>query len=617
MMQFFRSAAKPIILVTTIAFFIWLVYDLSGLGGGGGMLTTTSVGKVNGETVDARTFQQAVQQAMDSRQRQTGASMSLEEAAQVRDQVWDQFVQDFIFRAEYDRHNIRATDQEVAEAIKSSPLREIAQNPEFQTDGQFDASKYQRWLASASGQATVPYLEQRYRDEIMRSKLIRGVIGDVFLSDAALWERYRDEREMVRVGILIVNPETAISDAEAPVSAAEIEGYYREHRDEFKRSKAAFLSFISLPRAPDASDSAAALTRIRALRDEIVGGAPFADVARRESADTLSGKEGGELGEMNRTGVDSTFGAAAMSLPLKTLSQPVQSAFGWHLIEVDSRSGDTFKARHILVPIEVTGSHRAYLDRVADSMEILAAERLEPTALDTAARALGLPIQQVGPVLQGGTVIAKGTGRIPDVSIWAFQAKPGEESPVIEAELSYVVFRLDSLQEEGIPELATIRGEVEARARLAKKQVAAEALANRLAAQAAQGARLRTLLATQTGTSYRELGPVARLSTGLPEPKLIGAAFGAPVGGIAGPVRAADGVYLFEGLERTPADSAQFVANLVQLRAAALQGARQNRVRAYVTALRSSAKIVDRRSEIYTTSAQAAAATQAAQTPLP
>jgi len=32
MMQFFRSAAKPIILVTTIAFFIWLVYDLSGPG---------------------------------------------------------------------------------------------------------------------------------------------------------------------------------------------------------------------------------------------------------------------------------------------------------------------------------------------------------------------------------------------------------------------------------------------------------------------------------------------------------------------------------------------------------------------------------------------------------
>jgi len=606
MMQFFRSAAKPIILVTTIAFFIWLVYDLSGLGGGGGMLTTTSVGKVNGESVDSRTFQAAVQQAIDARQRQTGASLSLEEVAQVRDQVWDQFVQDYIFRAEYARHGIRATAEEVAEAIKSQPLRELAQNPEFQTDGQFDQAKYQRWLQSSAGQSFVPLLEDRYRDEIMRGKLIRGVIGDIYLSDAALWERYRDEREMIRVGILEVNPATAVSDDAAPVSAEEVESYYGAHPDEFKRPRAAYLSFIALPRLPDASDSAAALTRARALRDEIAGGAPFADVARRESADTVSGKNGGELGEMNKNAIDSSFAAAALSLPLKTLSQPVRSGFGWHLLEVESRNGDTFTARHILVPIEVAGAHRLLLDRRADSLEQLAAERLEQSALDSAATALKLRVQAAGPVVQGGAVLNPETGRIPDASIWAFQAKPGEQSPVLEAERAYVVARLDSLQEEGIPPLASIRSEVESRARLAKKQAAAEVVARRLADEAGKGVHLKQL-AEGAGLAYRELGPVARLSTGLPEPKLIGAAFGAPVGGIAGPVRSDDGIYLFEGLERVPADSAEFAKNLVQIRAAALQGARQNRVRAYVAALRTSAKIVDRRAEIYTTSAQAAA----------
>ena len=606
MMQFFRSAAKPIILVTTIAFFIWLVYDLSGLGGGGGMLTSTSIGKVNGESVDSRTFQAAVQQAIDARQRQTNTSLTLEEVAQVRDQVWDQFVQDFIFRAEYERHGIHATPEEVAEAIRSSPLREIAQSPEFQTDGQFDVTKYQAWLSSASGQAYIPMLEERYRDEIMRGKLIRSVIGDVYLSDAALWERYRDERETVKVGVLTLDPSTAVQDNAVSVTPAEVEQYYREHRDEFKRPRAAFLSYISLNRETNAGDSALALSRIRALRDEITGGAPFADVARRESMDTISGRNGGDLGEINRNAVDSSFAAAAMSLPLNTLSQPVRSAFGWHLIEVKTRKGDVFTSRHILVPIEVAGEHRALLDRRADSLEQLAAERLEGTAIDTASRALGLPMRNVI-VVAGGAIASPETGRIPDVSVWAFQAQVGEHSPVIEAERAYVVARLDSVHQEGIPALETIRADVEARVKLEKKKVAALEIANRLAAAARAGTRLRALTPVP-GMTYRELGPVARLSTGLSEPKLIGAAFAAPVNGVTGPVSASDGVYLFEGIERTSADSAEFVKNLVQVRASVLQGARQNRVRAYVTALRSNAKIVDRRSEVYTTSAQAEAA---------
>ncbi len=610
MMQFFRSAAKPIILVTTIAFFVWLVYDLSGLGNGGGLLTKTSVGKVNGTTVDARTFQASVQQAVEGRQRQSGASLTLEELAQLRDQVWEQAIQDIIFRAEYDRHDLKVSPEEVAEAIRTSPIRELAQSPEFQTDGKFDLSKYQRWLTSTSGQAAVPYLESRYRDELLRGKLIRGVIGDVYVSDAALWERYRDEKEQVKVGSLRVDPSVAISDPAVPVTPQEIDEYYRTHKDEFKRPRTAYLSFVSVPRLPDAADTAAAIARARSLREEILKGAPFAEVAKRESADTMSGKLGGDLGVMSKSQVDPAFALAVATLPLKTVSEPVPSSFGYHIIEVESRTGDTFKSRHILIPVEVTGAHRDLLDRRADSLEQLSAERLEASALDTAASALRIEIRKLAPLVEGGRVSAGETGNVPDVGIWAFQAKPGEHSEVIEAERSYVVFRLDSLLPEGVPPLETIRGTVQARVQLAKKRVAAKEMATRLATTARQGTPLKQLAGP--GMEYKELGPFARLSAPLPDPKLIGAAFGPGPKEIAGPVSTDDGVYVFQGIERIPADSAEFVKNLTQIRNAALQAARQSRVRAYVAALRTSAKIVDKRSEIYNrTNAQAAAANTA------
>ena len=44
-----------------------------------------------------------------------------------------------------------------------------------------------------------------------------------------------------------------------------------------------------------------------------------------------------------------------MNAPLKKLSEPVLSQYGFHLIEVQSRKGDKARARHILVPIEITG----------------------------------------------------------------------------------------------------------------------------------------------------------------------------------------------------------------------------------------------------------------------
>ena len=196
---------------------------------------------------------------------------------------------------------------------------------------------------------------------------------------------------------------------------------------------------------------------------------------------------------------------------------------------------------------------------------------------------------------------------MPNIGIWAFQAKPGEHSEVVEAEQSYVVFRLDSLQADGVPPLESIRGTVQARVAQGKKRTAAKELAAKLATQAKQGTALKQLAGP--GIEYKELGLFARLSAPLQDPKLIGAAFGAGKGEIDGPVATDDGVYLFQGMERVPADSAEFVKNVTQIRNEALQAAQQSRVRAFATALRTSAKIVDRRSDIYNkTNAQAAAA---------
>ncbi len=614
MMQAFRNAAKPVIVLVTVSFFAWLVLDLSGIGSStGSIFASRSVGKVNGSALEIRNFDQRVQNAM-SQQQQRGAALGLDQIHEIRNQIWDQSVQEALLQAEYKKRGLSVSSAEVVDAIRSIPLPDLQQVPTFQTNGQFDLDKYQRWLSSAEGQQYVPGLEAQYRDQLLQAKLFRSVVADVFVSNATLWERYRDEREQAKVGVVRLDPATAVTDQSAPVTAQEAEAYYTGHKEEFKRSKSAFMSFLFVPRGTIASDSAAALARATAARDEISKGAPFDEVARRESADSVSAAKGGALGRMNRADLPPAIAAAALALPLNTLSGPVLTQFGYHIIKVESRAGDSLNARQILIPIEVTGTHRDQLDKMADSLETLAAEKLDPAAIDTAARALGLTVRHVGPVVEGNRVFVPEGGQVPDAGVWAFQAKPGEHSQIIDAPTAFYVFRLDSLQAEGIPPFAVVKSQAEAKVRAGKKAQEALRVAANLAKQVAGGTTLAAA-AKSMGFEYRALGPFARLTSPLGAPTLIGAAFALKLGEVSGPIAANpaagdEGVYLLEGLGITPADSSEFTKNLASIREQALQAAKRSRVQAYLAALRQSAKIVDRRAEIYKTAAQATPVTQ-------
>jgi peptidyl-prolyl cis-trans isomerase SurA len=73
------------------------------------------------------------------------------------------------------------------------------------------------------------------------------------------------------------------------------------------------------------------------LYQRIRDGASFADLARAHSADTGSAARGGELGWLSAGETVPDFEAAMDRLPIGTVSEPVQSPFGWHIIEVLER----------------------------------------------------------------------------------------------------------------------------------------------------------------------------------------------------------------------------------------------------------------------------------------
>lgn len=108
--------------------------------------------------------------------------------------------------------------------------------------------------------------------------------------------------------------------------------------------------------------------RLLALRERIINGEKFANLARLYSQDPGSARRGGELGMAPKSIFWPAFSDVAMALKPGVVSQIVETPDGFHLIEVLEKKGDMFNARHILLKPEYTSEDRDKAFHVLDSL---------------------------------------------------------------------------------------------------------------------------------------------------------------------------------------------------------------------------------------------------------
>ena len=76
---------------------------------------------------------------------------------------------------------------------------------------------------------------------------------------------------------------------------------------------------------------------VNKLVEELANGADFAELAQQVSL-CPSGRQGGDLGFFGKGMMVKPFEDAAFSLQLGEISQPVQTQFGWHLIQLTGKN---------------------------------------------------------------------------------------------------------------------------------------------------------------------------------------------------------------------------------------------------------------------------------------
>jgi len=252
------------------------------------------------------------------------------------------------------------------------------------------------------------------------------------------------------------------------------------------------------------------------------------------------------------------------------------------------------------VPIELQGTHRDLVESRTDTLDRLASEQENGAELDSVAQRLRLPLAHAPPLVQGDRM-QLGRWVIPDVSVWAFEAKVGETSPVIEGTPAFYVFRLDSLTPGGAPPFAQVKEAAMAGAREEKKRALVHPRAREIADQL-RGETDLLAAAARHGLRAVRLGPFTRVAPPpelRQEPLVIGAAFGIRVGERSAVIQGEAGDFLIQSLARRQADSTAWLSQRDAQRRAILQPVREARIRAYLAGLRTQAKVVDRRKELF------------------
>ena len=117
------------------------------------------------------------------------------------------------------------------------------------------------------------------------------------------------------------------------VSDKEVEDYYNKHKAEFKDPEKVKVRWVVLADEKKAKDVLA----------ELQGGADFAEVAKKNTTDTVTKESGGDLGLKAKNELAPEIGEAAFKLELNKLSEVTKIAQGFAIIKVEEKTAEKQK----------------------------------------------------------------------------------------------------------------------------------------------------------------------------------------------------------------------------------------------------------------------------------
>ena len=442
------------------------------------------------------------------------------ETAENKRAVLDQLIDEQVVRLAADDAHIVIGDAAVRDYIAAIPA--------FQRDGKFNAEQYRMTLA----QGTPPRTPAMF-DQLVRTSLQQSIIPSA-LAQSGFATKGESERLLKLLGETR-DVEFAILPAPAadtaPVDDAQIKQWYDAHPRDFRQPESVSIEYVELNAASMPAVAAADEAALRRRYDEEKArfvkpderlashiliangpgaeakaaklaeeakkpGADFAALAKANSTDPGSKDVGGDLGWVERGVMVKPFEDALFAMQAGEIRGPVKTDFGYHVLqlrEIKGGEGRPFEeVRDQLAAEQLQADTERQFNELGGKLVDLVYKN--PTVLDSAAKALNLPVQTLGPF---NRATASGIAANPAVLRAAFSdalKEDGTVSDPIELGPNHnVMIRVtEHTPEQAIP-LAQAREQVIAAVRVNRAEEASKKAADALLAKLAGGQTLQAL----------------------------------------------------------------------------------------------------------------------------
>jgi len=250
------------------------------------------------------------------------------------------------------------------------------------------------------------------------------------------------------------------------VTRSEVKQFYKTYKDSLPAlPMMAKVRHLQVPIKPGAAAKRKTKSFLFDLKTQIVtGSASFSDLASAHSLDP-SKNNGGELGWVKRGSLVKNFETTAFTIELGEVSDPLETEFGYHILETLEKQGDKIRVRHILMSPEITkeDNERAY--NLALSIKDSA------TALDEFKGLVKKHSSDKTTADIGGDLgwIDPSNYAVPEIGQAIKYINVGSCSPPINSSIGFHLLWVDGLKKGGRPNLIDHWAEVESMALNKKK----------------------------------------------------------------------------------------------------------------------------------------------------